>query len=173
MSSIQAVTGELPRTRPSVSRAAPPASRPRVLVAKEQPALRSLLGRTLREAGYDVTELDDGTALWNELRLLNEPGVVNDPYAEEVHQVHLIVSDARMHGLDGLEVLARLRANEWGTPVILISADGGRDLEVEGARLGAAAVFEQPLDLQALVSAARALVDPARWGDEAVGHLSV
>jgi CheY-like chemotaxis protein len=156
MDSIEAVTDAVPHARAGASRPSLPRVRRRVLVAEEQAATRGLLTRALRAAGYEVTELADGRSLWNELRLLHDPHVVNDPYGEAVGQVDLVVSGARMPGLDGVEVLARLRANGWDTPVLLVGAVG--DADARG--LGAEGIFDLPVDVEGLVEAARSVVEP-------------
>jgi CheY-like chemotaxis protein len=161
MSQTEAVAEAVPRKRPSVSRPVLPSVRRRVVVAEEQAATRGLLGKALRAAGFDVTELADGLALWNELRLLNDPQVVDDPYAEAAAPVDLVVCDVRMPGLDGLEVLARVRDHGWTTPVILVNPLGGVEPLLEGKRLGAQRVFDRPLDVRHLVEAAQGLLDPA------------
>lgn len=161
MSQTEAASEAVPRKRPGVSRPSLPRLRRRVVVAEEQAATRGHLGRALRAAGYDVTELADGLALWNELRLLNDPHVVDDPYAEAAAPVDVVVCDVRMPGLDGLEVLARVRDHGWTTPVILINPLGGVEPLLEGKRLGAERVFDRPLDVSHLVEAVQGLLDPA------------
>lgn len=138
----------------------PAPARRRVLVAEDQPMVRQLLARSLRAAGYDVTELSDGTSLWRELMLVLDPHLAKDPYSEDLREADLVVSDVRMPGLDGLEVLARLRASGWSTPFILVTAFGSHHTHAEGTRLGAARIFAKPLDVQDVVEAARGLVDP-------------
>jgi DNA-binding response OmpR family regulator len=130
-----------------------------VLLAEAQGGLRTRLCRALRDAGYEVTELADGASLWNELRLLNDPKMVGDPYTEPAAAVDLIVSDVQLPGLGGPELLARLRTNGWDAPVMLVDISGGSPA-VQGACLGATKVFELPLDVPGLVAAARSLVDP-------------
>ncbi len=126
---------------------------PKVLVAEDQPAMRQLLSSSLRAVGYDVIELPDGASLWSELR-----GVLDD--LDSPRDPDLVISDIRMPGLDGLEVLARLRATDWATPVILITAFGTDETIREARRLGATLVLNKPFDIDDLIAAARSLVDP-------------
>ena len=126
---------------------------PKVIVAEDQPALRTLIATGLREAGYDVVEVQDGAALWEELRAcLKDEDNPREP--------DLIISDVRMPGYSGLEVLAFIRKTDWATPVILITAFGDKELHNAAYRLGAAQVFDKPFDLKALIATARSLVGP-------------
>jgi DNA-binding response OmpR family regulator len=56
--------------------------------------------------------------------------------------------------LTGLDVLTELRWDDWAIPVILITAFGDEDTHAEGERLGAAAVFNKPFDIDSLCKAA-------------------
>ncbi len=129
-------------------------TKPKVIVAEDQPAMRALIVKYLREAGYEVVEVEDGTVLWEELRaqILDE---------DNAREPDLIVSDVRMPGRSGLEVLSLIRQTDWATPVILITAFGDKELKEEAYRLGAAHVFSKPFDINELVATARQLVDPA------------
>ncbi len=126
-------------------------SAPRVLVAEDQPAMRALLARTLRGAGYEVTEVGDGDALWREVGREDEPD--------------LVVSDIHMPGLSGLEVLARLRESDWMMPVILISAFADIATLLDANRLGVSRVLTKPFEMSDLVRTAKRLVDPAPTPD--------
>src|SRR5262245_61245030 len=67
----------------------------RVLVAEDDPISRHLLVRTLQGWGYDVTAAPDGAEAW---RLFQEAAYP------------LVISDWMMPGLDGLELVRRIRA---------------------------------------------------------------
>lgn len=127
--------------------------RPRVLVAEDQPAMLALIARLLRDQGYEVVEISDGAILWDELRTCQLG-------AEDAREPDLIVSDVRMPGRSGLEVLALVRKSDWATPVILITAFGDRETHDHAYRLGAAQVFNKPFDLRHLIATARQLVPP-------------
>jgi DNA-binding NtrC family response regulator len=62
----------------------------------------------------------------------------------------VLVSDVRMPGLGGLDVLRGLRHCEWANPVILITAFGDEATHLEAVRLGAAAVLDKPFDVDDL-----------------------
>ncbi len=73
--------------------------------------------------------------------------------------VDVVVSDIRMPGASGLDLLAGLRRDDWTTPVVLITAfgdPGGR--HAEAYRLGADAVLDKPLDVDDLRLVVQTLV---------------
>ncbi|MCU0620491.1 MAG: response regulator [Gemmatimonadales bacterium] len=72
----------------------------------------------------------------------------------------IVVSDIRMPGKTGLELLAGLRRADWATPVILITGFGDRHTLAEAQRLGAAAVFDKPFDVDDLRTAVLNLMEP-------------
>lgn len=66
-----------------------------------------------------------------------------------------IVSDVRMPGLSGLELLEELKRRKYGIPVIFITAHGDVPLAVEAMRRGAANFIEKPFSAEVLVEAIR------------------
>ncbi|RKH73011.1 response regulator [Corallococcus aberystwythensis] len=119
-----------------------PTRAPRILVADDQTEMRTLIRKMLVRRGYEVVEAADGPDL---VRVLIE-GLT----AEESRAPDLIITDVRMPGFTGLEVLARLRREQWNTPVILITAFGDVQLHREALRLGAACVLNKPFDMDEL-----------------------
>ena len=116
--------------------------RPRVLVAEDDGEMRNLITATLRNAGYDVTEVRDGMELLDFVEAAAKFGAP-DRYAA-------VVSDIRMPWLSGLDVLAVLSAAAWRTPVVLITAFGDAETHAEGRDLGAAAVLDKPFEMSEL-----------------------
>jgi DNA-binding response OmpR family regulator len=114
--------------------------RPRVLLAEDDQEMRTLLVSTLRRDGYEVLEAQDGKELL---------GLITDQILEAKGRpgIDLIVSDIRMPGLSGMNILAGLRKVDWATPVLLITAFGDKETHTEAKRMGAVAVFDKPFDL--------------------------
>lgn len=79
-----------------------------MLLAEDDRELRSLLGAVLRQLGYSVLEAPDGARLKTMVQSLLQSG--HEPRPE------LIVSDVRMPGASGLEVLSTLREHAWSHP---------------------------------------------------------
>jgi two-component system, NtrC family, nitrogen regulation response regulator GlnG len=103
----------------------------RVLVADDEPSIRWLLERLLRQAGHAVTVVEDGeTALARA--------------TEEAFDLAFL--DVRMPGLDGLEVLSRLRAEAPETAVIVMTAHGSVRSAVEAMQRGAYDYLTKPFD---------------------------
>lgn len=78
----------------------------------------------------------------------------------EEHRPDLIVSDVMMPGLDGLELVERIRATEATrtTPIILITARGTEEDRVEGRAVGADAFLAKPFRAAELRAAVRSLL---------------
>ena len=117
----------------------------RILLAEDDEELRRLLTAALRKEGYEVVSVADGNELLSMIgsQILNP---VNHPQAD------LVISDVRMPGHNGLEVLEGLRQSDWATPVILITAFGEPETHAEARRLGAA-IIDKPFELNILKTA--------------------
>ncbi|MCY1016959.1 response regulator [Pyxidicoccus sp. MSG2] len=127
---------------------------PRILVAEDQAEMRVLLRRALMRRGYEVVDAPDGPHLVQ--------AIVDGLLAPQTLVPDLIVTDVRMPGYSGLEVLARLRREGWTTPVILITAFGDAQLHEEAKQLGASCVLNKPFAMEDLCAAVEALVPPPR-----------
>jgi two-component system, response regulator, stage 0 sporulation protein F len=114
----------------------------RVLIAEDDDAMRDMLVTSLRKDGYEVVEASSGAAALEEIAMLLFRG--------EAMPVDVIVSDERMPGLLGLEVLAGLREARWRTPFILITGFGDPQTHQRAEQLGASAVLDKPFDLEEL-----------------------
>jgi len=124
----------------------------RVLLAEDDREMRELLATLLRRDGYDVLEAHSGFNMLEEIGVLLQRG--------ETPPVDLIVSDQRMPGFLGLEVLSGIRDAGWNIPFILITGFGDRETHQEAERLGATAVLDKPFDVDELRGViARTLLD--------------
>jgi two-component system OmpR family response regulator len=114
----------------------------RVLVVEDEPAMASVLRRGLAEQGWAVDVAADGTdALW---------------FGTENHY-DAVVLDLGLPDVDGLTVLARLRAAGRWAPVLLLTArDAVRD-RVRGLDLGADDYLTKPFAFPELLARLRAL----------------
>lgn len=131
-------------TSSSSSTETPLAIRPlRVLLAEDDSEMRRLMVVILRRNNCEVTEAKTGSQLWD-LIVRSALGTQTES------QIDLIISDVRMPGMSGLEVLSSLRSQAGSTPMILITAFGDTDTHAEAHRLGALAVFNKPFDLDDL-----------------------
>lgn len=120
------------------------AARPlRVLLAEDDDEMRRLLAGSLRETGYEVTAVADGTELCRALA----PQLIQP----DADRYHVIVSDIRMPGTTGLQALEGLRALAELPPMILITAFGDAETHRKVRKLGAV-ILDKPFDIEALLS---------------------
>ncbi|MBW2702017.1 MAG: response regulator [Deltaproteobacteria bacterium] len=122
----------------------------KIVLAEDDEDMRDLLAGALKRAGYAVDEVADGNELLDHLAdgLLAEGRVPPD----------LIVSDIRMPGWTGLDVLAGLREPDWTVPIILITAFGNEETHAEAERLGAAVLLDKPFDVDDLLQAVHKVI---------------
>ncbi len=114
--------------------------RTQVLLVDDDPYLRKALSQTLDLAGLRVLDLDDARNLT--ARLPEDwPGVV--------------VSDIRMPGVDGLQLLQQLQSHDAELPVLLITGHGDIQLAVQAMRAGAYDFLEKPFPSEALLDSVR------------------
>ncbi|HEY0149309.1 MAG TPA: response regulator FixJ [Allosphingosinicella sp.] len=73
-----------------------------------------------------------------------------------------IVTDIRMPGMSGLELVAKLKQEGISDPVIVITGHGDVPLAVEAMKAGVADFLEKPFDDQQLLSAVRRALDRSR-----------
>jgi two-component system, NtrC family, response regulator HydG len=110
-------------------------SKGRVLVVDDEPSARSGLDKLLRQEGYDVTTAADGMA-----------ALVS--FSETAPDV--VVTDLKMPGMDGMELLGKLRAQDPHVPVIMCTAVGEVSSAVLAMRAGAEDYITKPIDFDAL-----------------------
>jgi two-component system, response regulator, stage 0 sporulation protein F len=124
---------------------------PRVVIAEDDVDIRAMLVATMKADGYEVVEARHGGELldyvgsW--LHYRREP------------RPDLIISDVRMPGFTGLEVLGDLRDAGCDVPMLLITAYGSPELEEEAREMGAT-VFEKPFELDDLRTVVWNLIQP-------------
>ena len=116
---------------------------PRILVAEDDAEMRRLLVWNLHKAGFDVVECGDG---WELLDHLGNPVLSGEP-----DDFDLIVSDIRMPGVTGLEILEGIHDTEWFVPMILITAFGSEQVHREAEEYGAAGMFDKPFEIDDLI----------------------
>lgn len=123
----------------------------RILVVEDDVEMRRLVARGLRRSGFVAIEAAgaDDAADWLDL-----------PGGAGARRFDLVVSDVRMPGRSGLELLARIRAADPGLPVILITAFGSDETHRAAHRLGAV-VLDKPFAVDHLAALAARLVGEA------------
>jgi two-component system response regulator FixJ len=109
-----------------------------VHVIDDDEALRESLAFLLGTAHLTVRTYESATLFLNGLKQA-EPGC--------------IITDVRMPGISGVELLRRLKSLKAGFPVIVITGHGDVPLAVEAMKLGAVDFLEKPFEDDALLAA--------------------
>ena len=148
----------LPRSVTSLGRAALPAAviaqaehiraerRPLVLVIDDDAHVRPMLVRLLQRHGLRAVNASDGYA-----------GLA----AVNTYRPDVVLLDIKMPGLDGFEVLRRLKANPAtaAIPVLILTAnDLDESAREQGLSLGASAYLEKPIAYERLISAINGVI---------------
>ena len=115
-------------------------SRTQVLLIDDDPHLRQALSQTLDLAGLKVSSLADAHGVAARIER-DWPGVV--------------VSDIRMPGIDGLQLLQQLQEQDPELPVLLITGHGDVPLAVQAMRAGAYDFLEKPFASDDLLDSVR------------------
>jgi len=93
-----------------------------VLVVDDDRAMREMVIALLEDAGHQAAGAADADAALEELR---------------DHDFDAVVSDIRMPGKTGIELVGEIRETRPGTPIILMTAFGSIDSAVEAMQAGA------------------------------------
>jgi CheY-like chemotaxis protein len=142
---------ETGRARQAVGEETKATSPPSILVAEDDLEMRTLLGTVLRRSGYEVQECRNGGELLVSLNHYINP-------SPRHHGYDLIISDIRMPGLTGLEIMEVAEFSPGFPPVILITAFGDEWIHEAAARMGAVAVFNKPFDIDDLLAKVNEIV---------------
>jgi two-component system response regulator MprA len=124
----------------------------KVLVVDDERAVRDSLRRALELEGYEVELAGDGEEA---LERLSGPAPAD-----------AVILDVLMPGIDGLEVCRRLRADDNGVPVLMLTARAEVDSRVAGLDAGADDYLPKPFALAELLARLRALLRRVGNGDE-------
>jgi len=113
---------------------------PHVLIVDDDPALLAALPEALRlrMAGVTVDTADSGAAALDRIA---------------ARDYEAIVIDVKMPGMDGLALLAEIRARRPDTPVLMITGHGEHALAIQALRGGAYDFIQKPIDRDHFVAA--------------------
>jgi two-component system response regulator FlrC len=124
-----------------------------ILVVDDEPAMRLLLSSVLKDEGHDVTAAATGEEA---VQLIAK------------RHYHLVVTDLKMPGISGLELLEQVKRDDPGTAVIILTAFGTVEGAVEAMRKGAVHYLLKPLaNPDELRLAVRRVLEEQRVADEA------
>src|SRR5688500_699832 len=113
-------------------------SKGRILVVDDEASARSGLEKLLRQEGYEVESADGGAAA---LALRDE------------RTFDVVVTDLKMPGMDGVELMKKLKDLDRDLPVIVVTAFSDVSSAVNAMRAGAEDYLTKPVDFDALLLA--------------------
>jgi DNA-binding NtrC family response regulator len=106
-----------------------------LLLVEDKPELRAMLHKALERAGYTIEEAPDGNAAIDKIR---------------ARRYLVVLTDLKLPGCSGLEVLREARRADSTIPVILITAYGSVEEAVTAMKEGAFDFIQKPVDLDHL-----------------------
>lgn len=123
----------------------------RVLIVEDRDSLRRMLREALAGEGYEVETASDGEAA---IERLGDEGY------------DLVLTDLRLPGVSGLEVLAAAREAQPATPVVVMTGYGTVATAVEAMKRGAFDFLEKPVEIEDLFRLAEAATGGGEGDDE-------
>lgn len=103
----------------------------RIMTVDDSKTMRDMVGFTLRKAGFEVLEAEDGQKALDQL---------------EKAAVDLVITDINMPNMDGITLVSRLRrlGAFKSTPILILTTEGGDDKKAEGRAAGATGWIVKP-----------------------------
>lgn len=108
---------------------------PRILIIEDDEEMRSLLKDLLEDEGYQADSANNGSEAFRKL-------------ARE--HFDLVITDIRMPGLTGLDILPGIRRLQAGIPIIVITAFGSEEVHRRALERGATTYLEKPVHIHQL-----------------------
>src|SRR5262245_12122023 len=105
---------------------------PTILLADDDKAICTVLEQAVREQGFVIRVTENGKQLLNWV---------------EAGEGDLVITDVLMPGLNGLDLLQKIKTTRPGMPVIVISAQNTLMTAVKANQLGATEYLPKPFDL--------------------------
>lgn len=126
---------------------------------EDDASIRDIEVYTLRSVGFEARGFSDGAAFWDALR---------------AERPELVVLDVMLPGIDGIELLSRMRASDAlrDIPVIMATAKGTEYDKIHGLDLGADYYLAKPFGVMELVSCVKAVLRRCRRDDAERAGLS-
>ncbi|MEG2037145.1 MAG: response regulator transcription factor [Ruthenibacterium sp.] len=115
----------------------------KILIADDEPRIRSLIREHLEHAGFVCEEVGDGSATLAALA---------------VGGIDLVILDVMMPFVDGMAVLREMRARKQTTPVIMLTARGEEYDKLSGLESGADDYVVKPFSPRELVARVKAVL---------------
>jgi DNA-binding response OmpR family regulator len=121
-----------------------------ILLIDDDPAVLDMVHSALAHYGMEVHAYPDAIQA---LELLQNPAAP---------EFDLVISDINMDGLDGFDVIHKVKAMQPRLPVVLMTGQGSVDYAIRAMRMGASNLFVKPIAIRDLVQSVFHLVDMHR-----------
>jgi two-component system nitrogen regulation response regulator NtrX len=112
----------------------------KILITDDEKSIRNALREILEFENYSVIEAENGEQALQAIQKENPD---------------LVMLDIKMRGMDGIEVLEKIKESKPELPVIMISGHGNIKIAVEATKIGAFDFLEKPPDLNRLLVSIR------------------
>ena len=137
----------------------PEAARGLVLIVDDEAAIRFGVSDALSYAGYEVEAVGDGEEALQRIA---------------ARRFEAVLSDISMPGMDGVELLRRVRRLDFDLPLILLTGDPRLETAIQAVDAGALRYLQKPVSLAEIESAletAVRLCRLARWKRDSLAYL--
>lgn len=139
--------------------------KPNILLVEDDPNVASGLQKVMRANGYEVTTLGRG-----------------DTGLEQAiaRSFDVVITDLRLPGLDGLELVRQLHQAKPKLPIILITAHGSTEVAIEATKWGAFDYVPKPFEVEELLDlmakaleSSRLMSEPVDMGEAVSGRTAI
>jgi DNA-binding response OmpR family regulator len=135
---------------------------PRVLLVEDEDHLAAGIRFNLEIEGYEVETICDGRRAVERVAPEEAPAGEGD--------VDLVIMDVMLPGLDGFQIVERMRKAGNFTPVLMLTAKGLPEDVVQGLEVGADDYLPKPFDLPVLLARVKGLIRRRDWARGAGGE---
>ena len=117
----------------------------RILVVEDDEEMKSLLKGFVEKEGYEADFVEKGTYAFKKL--------ITESFS-------LIITDIQIPGFSGLDILPGLKKLQPETPIIVITAFGGEEVQHRAYEMGATVYLEKPICLDELRELIHGIISP-------------
>ncbi len=115
--------------------------RKRIMTVDDSASVRMMVSFSLKQAGYEVVEAHDG---------MDALDKIND----ESETIHMVIADINMPGIDGIELIGKLRADPRNKfiPIIMLTTESQESMKQKGRKAGATGWIVKPFKPEQLLA---------------------
>lgn len=113
----------------------------RIMTVDDSASVRMMVSFSLKQAGYEVVEAHDGMDALDKLN-------------NESETVHMVIADINMPGIDGIELIGKLRADPRNKfiPIIMLTTESQESMKQKGRKAGATGWIVKPFKPEQLLA---------------------